>query len=523
MYDASRNTGGNGFLPPTQMAAAAVGEGGAVTAWSPGAQLLLGYAPQDIVGKEASGLLAGGLPDSARRHLAQREAWVGRIALRDQSGRQVEADLRACPLLDAEGRVQWFLQATVPQDSNGVALALQRSLLQHRVPVQQAVDTAVRYLPADPQAGVGGDWFDVIALSGARVALVVGDVVGHGIHAAAAMGRLRTAVRTLADVDIPPDELLAALDDLILDEVREGIESAGEIGATFLYAVYDPVTCRCTAASAGHPPPAIVSPDGRVDFLGMEPGPPLGVGGVPFEAADFPLTEGSLLVLYTDGLVEARGRDIDTGLDALRRALARPGQSLETLCDAVIYDLLPGPAADDVALLIARTHALDASRVASWEIPADPAAVADARRRATAQLAHWGLWEALPTAELIVSELVTNAIRHAGAPIELRLIHNGSLICEVSDASSTSPHPRRAHELDEGGRGLLLVGRLCERWGTRHTPSGKTIWAEQPLPLRRAERAYTDGPSRADAGAARPGTAVNAATDRPAAATARPG
>ncbi|MGW0555880.1 ATP-binding protein [Streptomyces sp. NPDC002926] len=133
-----------------------------------------------------------------------------------------------------------------------------------------------------------------------------------------------------------------------------------------------------------------------------------------------------------------------------------------------------------MALLVARTHALDASHVASWQVPPDPAAVADTRRRAAAQLTRWGLREAVPTTELIVSELVTNAIRHASAPIELRLIHDGALICEVSDASSTSPHPRRAQELDEGGRGLLLVGRLSERWGTRHTGSGKTNWAEQP-------------------------------------------
>lgn len=174
--------------------------------------------------------------------------WAGRVTLRDRAGRPVQADLRACPLLDADGHTQWLVQALVPPESgNTVALALQHSLLQHPVPVQQAVETAVRYLPADPQAGVGGDWFDVIPLSGARVALVVGDVVGHGVHASAAMGRLRTAVRALPDVDLPPDELLAALDHLILDEWRDGLES-GEIGATCLYAVYDPVTCRCSAA-----------------------------------------------------------------------------------------------------------------------------------------------------------------------------------------------------------------------------------------------------------------------------------
>lgn len=247
-YGFFRYEGGDDFSSPARTAAAAVDEEGRVAAWSPGAQLLLGYAPQEVVGREVTALLADAPPDLAPYSLARREVWAGRVTLRDRAGRPVQADLRACPLLDADGHTQWLVQALVPPESgNTVALALQHSLLQHPVPVQQAVETAVRYLPADPQAGVGGDWFDVIPLSGARVALVVGDVVGHGVHASAAMGRLRTAVRALPDVDLPPDELLAALDHLILDEWRDGLES-GEIGATCLYAVYDPVTCRCSAA-----------------------------------------------------------------------------------------------------------------------------------------------------------------------------------------------------------------------------------------------------------------------------------
>lgn len=482
-YGTLSPAGADGFLPATEMAVAAVDAEGNVTGWSPGAQMLLGYAPEGIVGRSASLLLADGrLPDPARRHLGERRAWMGRVILRDQAGRRIEADLRACPVLDADGHVQWFVQAAVPQESDGAALALQRSLLQHRMPVQQAVEAATRYLPAEPHAGVGGDWSDVIPLSGARVALVVGDVVGHGIHASAAMGRLRTAVRTLADVDLPPDELLAELDDLILEEARERADTDGEIGATCLYAVYDPVSRHCVLASAGHPAPVLVTPDGIADFLPVDPGPPLGVGGVPFEAADFVLPENSLLVLYTDGLIETRGGDIDTEREALRRAVSGPSRSLDELCDQVLKELLRDEPDDDVALLVARTHALDAAHVASWTVPADPAAVAEARRRAAAQLKMWGLADAVPNTELIVSELVTNAIRHARAPIELRLIHDGTLICEVSDASSTSPHPRRANALDEGGRGLLLVGSLSERWGTRHTGSGKTIWAEQPRP-----------------------------------------
>ncbi|MET7688139.1 SpoIIE family protein phosphatase [Streptomyces sp. NPDC005483] len=364
------------------------------------------------------------------------------------------------------------------------SLTLQSSLLPHRLPPQAAVDVASRYLPAGTQAGVGGDWFDVIPLSGARVALVVGDVVGHGIQASASMGRLRTAVRTLADVDLPPDELLTHLDDLVIRLSAEADSTAGtaaDIGATCLYAVYDPVSRRCTLARAGHPVPALATPDGTVEFLDIPAGPPLGLGGLPFEAAEIELPEGSLLALYTDGLIEARGRDIDKGLDALREALARSAPSLEDTCDTVLQTLLPDHPDDDVALLIARTRALDAAHVATWDVPPEPSAVAETRRNACRQLAAWGLDEAAFVTELVVSELVTNAIRYGGAPIQLRLIRDRNLICEVSDASNTSPHLRRARTFDEGGRGLLLVAQLTQGWGTRQTHSGKTIWAEQSL------------------------------------------
>jgi PAS domain S-box-containing protein len=367
------------------------------------------------------------------------------------------------------------------------ALALQRSLLPQRLPEQSAVEVASRYLPASAHAGIGGDWFDVIRLSGARVALVVGDVVGHGIHASATMGRLRTAVRTLADVDLPPDELLTRLDDMVsrlsagADDGEPG-DAENDVGATCLYAVYDPVSRRCSLARAGHPLPALVTPGGTVTFPDLPAGPPLGLGALPFESAEMELPPGSILVLYTDGLIESRDYDIDVGLDNLSRALGHPEPSLETTCDNVIKAVLPDRPADDVALLIARTRALSSDRVATWDLPADPAVVADARKQAATQLAAWGLDEASFITGLVVSELVTNAIRHAGGPIQLRLIRDRTLICEVSDGSSTAPHLRRARVFDEGGRGLLLVSQLTQRWGTRQTPRGKTIWAEQDLP-----------------------------------------
>ncbi|MET9324749.1 SpoIIE family protein phosphatase [Streptomyces sp. NPDC003038] len=367
-------------------------------------------------------------------------------------------------------------------------MTLQRSLLPHTMPKQTALEIASRYLPAATGAGVGGDWFDVIPLSGARVALVVGDVVGHGIRAAATMGRLRTAVRTLADVDLPPDELLTHLDDLIIhlsaDEAdrESGGEAAGGIGTTCLYVVYDPVTRNCTVARAGHPPPAVVSPEGSVYLLDVPDGPPLGLGGLPFESLEVELPEGSILALYTDGLLQARDHDLDDALDSMFAALIRPASTLETVCDRVLTALLTHPPDDDVALLVARTRALHADQVVVLDLSSDPSVVAHARRHTTDQLTAWGLEEASFVTELLVSELVTNAIRYGEPPIQLRLIHeNTTLICEVSDASSTAPHMRRARIFDEGGRGLLLVAQLAQRWGTRHAPIGKTIWAEQSL------------------------------------------
>jgi anti-sigma regulatory factor (Ser/Thr protein kinase) len=234
-------------------------------------------------------------------------------------------------------------------------------------------------------------------------------------------------------------------------------------------------------ARAGHPGPAVVSPGGTVDFLDVPAGPPLGLGGLPFEGAEVTLPEGSVLAFYTDGLVRSREQDIDQGIARLRRALARPTAGLDDLCDAALGALLPEGRSDDIALLLARTHALDAGQVATWDLPADPAVVAQARKLVSAQLGAWGLTEASFVTELVVSELVTNAIRHAQPPIQLRLINDRHLICEVSDASHTAPHLRRARTFDEGGRGLLLVAQLTSGWGSRHNRTGKSIWAEQTL------------------------------------------
>jgi len=369
---------------------------------------------------------------------------------------------------------------------HAMAVTLQRSLLPRGQPEQDALEVAWRYLPAE--GGVGGDWFDVIPLPGARVALVMGDVVGRGLHAAATMGRLRTAVHNFATLDLPVDEVLGNLDDLVVrmdneeSKAVEGLEGEGVTGATCLYAVYDSVTGACTMARAGHPEPVLVHPDGTVACPGVPASAPLGLGGYPFETAELSLPEGSQLLLYTDGLVEDRGQDIDDGMERLRRALDGSGdRTPEETCRTVIDTLKPAHSSDDIALLAARTRRFPSSRVAEWDVPADPALVPSARARCRETLLEWGLEEAAFTTELILSELVTNAIRYGSPPVTVRLLHGRCLTCEVADGSSTSPRLRRAATMDEGGRGLFLVAQFAQRWGTRYTSRGKVIWTEQQL------------------------------------------
>ncbi|MFD8232956.1 SpoIIE family protein phosphatase [Streptomyces sp. NPDC059696] len=368
------------------------------------------------------------------------------------------------------------------------ALTLQRSLLPQKLPAHAAVEAAYRYLPADTEAGVGGDWFDVLPLACGRVGLVVGDVIGHGIRAAATMGRLRTAVHTLADLDLPPEELLSHLDDLVnrlAEEAEEahptGVE--GVVGATCLYGVYDPVIRRATFARAGHPPPALAHLKKPVEFVDIPAGPPLGIGGLPFESAEVDIPQDSVLAFYTDGLLTASDADTDTGLERLSFALAHPDRPLEDICRTVERALLPDRPRDDVAFLVARPRPLPAENVATWALDLQAESAHRARALTGERLAHWQLHELAFSAELIVSELVTNAIRHAQGPVRLRLIRTDNrIVCSVSDGSNTSPHMRRAGAVEEGGRGLFLVAQFALRWGTRYTHDGKIIWAELPVP-----------------------------------------
>ncbi|MCF2125883.1 PAS domain-containing SpoIIE family protein phosphatase/ATP-binding protein [Strepomyces sp. STD 3.1] len=380
------------------------------------------------------------------------------------------------------------------------ALILQRSLLPPGDPEASGLDIACRYLPGEAATGraseVGGDWFDVIELPGHRTALVVGDVMGRGLRAAVAMGELRTAVRTLAQLDLEPAEVLSQL-----DEIARGLGAPGGVQqatraarrpreadlsevylATCVYAVYDSVTRRCTFANAGHLPPVLVEPGESALMLDVPPGLPLGVGGEPFEEVEVELPEGALLALYTDGLVESRDHPLDEGLQAFVGALTDPTQPLEDVCDQVLNTLDSHHGEDDIALLMARVQGLPTESVGDWTLPREPRSVGRARELARAQLLDWDMEPLVDTTELLVSELVTNALRYGEGEIRLRLLLDRTLVCEVWDSGLVQPRRRRARDTDEGGRGLQLVGLLSAAWGSRRTPRGKTVWFELPLP-----------------------------------------
>ncbi|MFF7449391.1 MULTISPECIES: SpoIIE family protein phosphatase [unclassified Streptomyces] len=360
-----------------------------------------------------------------------------------------------------------------------VADALQRAMLPPSLPEPTGVVLASRYLPASRTAQVGGDWYDAIPLPGNRVALVIGDVMGHSMTSAAIMGQLRTIVQTLAGLDLSPDEILHHL-----DEQAERLGS--EHTATCLYAMYDPVLQRLLISNAGHLPPVLLRPDGGTEVVQVPPGAPIGVGNGGFESVELHAPAGATLLLYTDGLVESRDADVLTGVDRLRARLragapGAPEPGLEELCDQALGTLGEGDRDDDIALLAARFEGVLPDTVAYWYLAPRPQTAAQARRLTRRTLRQWGLEALLESTELLVSEVVGNAVRFAGRPITLRLLRTDVLRCEVEDDSTVVPRMRHARLSDEGGRGLFLVDQLAQRWGATRVSTGKVVWFELPL------------------------------------------
>ncbi|WP_049575397.1 ATP-binding SpoIIE family protein phosphatase [Streptomyces sp. SBT349] len=395
----------------------------------------------------------------------------------EQEDLQVAQQLATHSALGVDKAVLYGREASIADE-------LQRTMLPDDLPQPTGVRLASRYLPAAQSARVGGDWYDAIPLPGSRIALVVGDVMGHSTTSAAIMGQLRTTVQTLAGLDLPPQEVLHHLD-----------EQAQRLGtdrmATCLYAVYDPVEHRITAANAGHPPPVLLHVDGSTELVDLPPNAPIGVGGVDFETVELPAPAGATLVLYTDGLVESRTRDVWTGVEHLREKLTeisrltRPDAAapLEPLCDEILDIVGPGDRDDDIALLAARFEGIAPGNVAYCRLDPRAESVREARRMVRESLARWDLEELEDSVELLVSEVVTNAVRYAERPVSVRLLRTDVLRCEVGDDVPQLPRLRQAGPADEGGRGLYLVQRLARQWGATRLSTGKLVWFEMaPTP-----------------------------------------
>jgi len=374
------------------------------------------------------------------------------------------------------------------QREHAQVLALQRRLLPRAG--GDTIEVASVYQPTTPDsAGVGGDWVNSFPLPGGRTALVVGDVVGHGLGAAAAMGQISLEARALLSAGLAPDEVLEHLDETVtlLDDTDSGLANGySALGSTCCIAVYDPVSHQVVVSSAGHLPPVLVLPDGTTETLTVHPHPGLGAEFAlrePFDVHTFDAPPGSLLALYTDGLVEDPAIAIDEGIARLREAVSRvhPWDDLERVARQVVTELAPqSRTRDDVTLLLARMAGRRKRDTAAWRLPARDDAPSRARGLAAVLLQQWGTRaDTRDSALLVISELVTNAVRFATGPVGVRLIRAGhGLLCEVGDTGNGRPRLRHGGPLDDRGRGLHVVHKLTTRWGVRWTDTGKVVWAE---------------------------------------------
>ncbi|MDF3301492.1 PAS domain S-box protein [Streptomyces tropicalis] len=466
---------------------------GYITYWNAAAARLYGYTAEEAIGRHVSLLAPDELQDEVSgllkrlRHGEKVEHFETLRVTRD--GSLLDVDVTLWPTRDPRGRVvgacaivrdisdrkraEAELTALLEQQRH-IALTLQRSLM-GTPPALPGLATASRYRPATQGAGVGGDWFDLIPLGAGRVGVLIGDVMGRGLEAAAVMGQLRSAAHALAKTGMQPRQLMQALDTVVADlDVPDQL-------VTCCYLVVAPDAGNVTVCSAGHLPTLVVGPQRGVTTLSAPVNAPLGVGNVLYEQSCADIAPGSTLVLYTDGLIETPGSDIEARLHELTAVLDRfftGSAALEAAADHVLCTLLPDSEShnDDVTLLFAQLPAAPLAALTT-ELTAAPASVREGRAFMDRTLDAWECRRSTDDALLLLSETLTNAVQHAEGPIGLRLCRTATdLTVEVSDRSPHLPQPRLAAEDEESGRGLLLVRTLADSWGVRPTDEGKTTW-----------------------------------------------
>ncbi|WHM40688.1 PAS domain S-box protein [Streptomyces sp. BPTC-684] len=466
---------------------------GRIAYWNSAAQRMYGYTSEEAIGQPVTMLAPPGHEDEIAallERLARGEKVENYETLRvTRTGRMLDVDVTLWPTRTTDGMVNGAcaivrdisdrkhaeaeLTALYEQQRH-IALTLQRSLM-GTPPAIPGLATASRYLPATQGAGVGGDWFDLIPLGAGRVGILMGDVMGRGLEAAAVMGQLRSAAHALAKTGMEPRRLMQALDSVVADlDVPDQL-------VTCCYLVIAPDAGAMTVCSAGHLPALVATPGDSVRALPVPVSAPLGVGGILHQQSRVVLPPGATLVLYTDGLIETPGSDIEHRVAELITTLEgafAATQDLEAAADHVLTALLPDTEGhdDDVTLLLARLPAAPLAS-ATADLPAAPWTVAEARALLTKVLTTWECLQRCDDARLLLSEVLTNAIQHAQGPLGLHLRRTATeLTVEVCDQSPQLPQPRLAADDDESGRGLILVDTLADNWGVRTNDKGKTTW-----------------------------------------------
>jgi len=373
-------------------------------------------------------------------------------------------------------------RARLFETQHGTSQLLQRSLLPQTLPNLDRFRVAARYEPGVDGNAAGGDFYDAFELPGGRLAVVLGDVVGHDVRAAALMGQVRAALRALALTDPAPDSVLAGLDRLVRS-LATG-PWGDELFVTVLYGIVDASAHTLRVASAGHVPPLLRRPDAgggpaRVTLLDVPPGAPLGLGG-PRQPVDIALLAGDTVLMVSDGVVERRGHGIDEGLAQLARAVADAGSGDPRNLCALVSGAVAGSTDDDVAAL-ALEYAAAPSRAASLQLPAEATAPGRVRRWLSGQLRAWDVPEEVADAAVLcASELATNALLHAGTPARIDIdLSAERLLVAVSDTGTRGAVARtQADGLSSRGRGLGMVEALTDAWGTDPTLRGSTVWFE---------------------------------------------